>query len=204
MRRSVCALLAATVVMLALPSTVLAADVYHFRGKTASASFYTFDAASCIRTSVALNVYESRIKSAPGAGTETAWADVIIYHWNNCTSEESCSYGGANLSDGDFQVRGNLASATLNTEIELFDCFTGVPQTVPFAITWTGVGEVESGRSHSSYHYPGYRYTSHSDGQSRYAAVSGSITIDGVNLIAGAESNGSLTSSRSGSVTIQK
>jgi hypothetical protein len=204
MKRYTCVLLVAAIVALSLPAAALAADAYHFRGKNAWADFYSYDVASCTGTSVWVSAYESRYKSGPGPGTETAWADISIYSWNDCTYEQTCAYGNVQLANGAFQVSGHLASATLNTTVELFDCSTGLPETVPVAITWTGEGEVSSAKSHNSYHYPGYRYTSRSQGQSRYAPASGSVTVDGVNLIAGAEGYGSLSSSTNGSVLVQK
>lgn len=204
MKRSTCALmLFAAAVLLALPSAALGAETYHFRGKTASASFYDFDPVSCTSTSVWVNVYENRYKAGPGPATGSSWFDVSIYSWNSCTYQEVCAYGGAPLADDALQFGGNLASATLNTTVQLSDCFTGEPENASVALTWTGDGDLVSTKSHSSYHYPGYRYMSQSQGQYRYSVVSGSVTVDGVNVIEGASSYGSLSSSNGGTVFIQ-
>jgi hypothetical protein len=204
MKRSTCALiLFAAAVALTLPSAAFGADTYHFRGKTASASFYDFDPGSCTSTSVWLNAYENRYKSEPGPATGTAWADISIYAWNDCTYQEVCAYGGVQLSNGALQFGGNLSSATLNTTVELADCFTGAPLSASISLTWTGEGELSSSRSNSSYHYPGYRYTSHSQGQYRYTVASGSVTVNGVNVIEGASSYSSLNSTNGGTVVIQ-
>lgn len=206
MKRYPCALvlLATAVMALTLPSTALAADVYHFRGKTAWAELYSFDPAGCISTSVWLFVAENRYQAAPGAPTNSAWVDLSIYQWNYCTYEFSCSYGSAALPDGAFRATGNLASATLNTTINVEDCFTGPARAVPVALTWTGEGEVTQTHSNTSYHFPGYRYRNRSNGQSRNAQVSGSVTVDGVNLAADASAYGYLTANSGGTVFIEK
>lgn len=206
MKRYTCALslLAAVVVAFALPSTAFAADIYHFRGANASAEFYSYDPATCMTTSVWVYVGESRSKTSPGPMTGIAWVDLSIYHYNYCTYETSCLYGSAALPDEAFRMIGNFASATLNTTVEVVECYTGAPQAVPVALTWTGEGDVAQVNNHTSYHFPGYRYTYRQHGQSRSAQVSGSVTVGGMNFTKGASAYGYLSSSNTGTVFINR
>jgi hypothetical protein len=205
MKRYTCvfALLAAVLTTLALPSTVLA-ETSHFRGKTANGDFYSFDPASCISTSVYTFATESRSQVSPGGGsTDGTSASISIYQYNDCTYEEvTCLYGAISPSSSEFNMAGNLASATLNATFEAYNCLTGATQPVSVAITWTGEGDVSRGNYHSSYSFGGYRSSYRSSGQFRYATLSGSVTFGGttLNLENDYYSYGSLSVSSGGTV----
>lgn len=180
MKKSACVvMLCAAVLALSLPSAALAADVSHFRGKSAVTDFYSFDPNTCITVSGYIFASENRYQDPPGPATPTASASVSFYQWNECTYETlACVSGSVTLPDG-FQVNGNLGSATLNTTIAGYDCLTGEPASVSVAVTWTGDGEATQNRYHSQYSYPGYRAMYRFNGQTRNATVSGSVTFGG-------------------------
>ena len=185
MKRYTCVLtlLAAVLTTLALPSTALAVTS-HFHGRTANGDFYSYDPASCISTSAYVFATESRSQVSGGAGSEGgASASISIYQYNECTYEDvTCLYGSISPTNSELNMAGNLASATLNATFEAFSCFTGATQPVSVAITWTGEGDVIRGMSHYSYNYSGYRYSYRSNGQSRYAPISGTMTFGGTTL----------------------
>jgi len=184
MKRYTCvfSLLAALLTTLALPSTALA-ETSHFRGKTAGGDFYSFDEASCISTSIYTFATESRSQVSGGGSTDGTSASISIYQWNDCTYEEvTCLYGSISPSNSEFNMAGNLASATLNATFQTYDCLTGATQPVSAAITWTGEGDISRGHSNSSYSYGGYRTSYRSNGQSRYATLGGSVTFGGTTL----------------------
>jgi hypothetical protein len=79
-------------------------------------------------------------------------------------------------------MAGNLSSATLNTTFEAFSCLSGSAQPVSVALTWTGEGDISRGTTHTSYSYGSYRYSYRSNGQSRYAPISGTVTFGGTTL----------------------
>ncbi|HKH43820.1 MAG TPA: hypothetical protein VKM72_04065 [Thermoanaerobaculia bacterium] len=185
MKRYTCvfALLAALLATLALPSAALA-ETSHFRGKTAYGDFYSFDPTGCISTSVYIFATESRSQVSPGGGSaDGTAASISIYQYNDCTYEEvACLYGSISPSNSEFNIAGNLASATLNATFEAYNCLTGAAQPVSAAMTWTGEGDVSRGSYHNSYSFGGYRYSYRSSGQSRFATLSGSVTFGGTTL----------------------
>lgn len=205
MKRYTCVftLLAAVLSSFVLPSTVRA-ETSHFRGKTAYGDFYSADPTGCISTSVYTFATESRSQvSAGGGSTSGTSASISIYQYNGCTDEElSCLYGSFSPSSSEFDMAGNLASATLNATFEVFDCLTGATQPLSVAITWTSAGDVARGTSHYSYSYGGDRYSYRSSGQSRYATLSGSVTFGGTTLSLenGYYSYGSLSISNGGTI----
>jgi hypothetical protein len=185
MKRFTCVLtlLAAVLAVLVLPSTALAADVYHFRGKTAAMEFYSLDPTGCITTSVTVFATESRYQNPPGSPTSGSVGDVSIYQWNSCTYEDLiCATGTFALPDGAFNMAGNLASASLNATGEAYDYCSGTTRPITVAVTWTGDGEVIRGNSHSSYHYPGSHVSYRSSGQTSDATGGGSLTLGGAPL----------------------
>jgi hypothetical protein len=185
MKRYTCVLtlIAAALAALVLPSTALAVENYHFRGKTAWGNSYSIDATGCISTSVYFFATEDRFQDPPGPPADSAAASIGIFQWNECTYETlTCLYASVALPNDAFSLANNLASATLNTTLQAYNCSTGDTQPVSVAITWTGEGDVFRGNSHSSYHYPGYRVSYRSNGQSRSATPSGSVTFGGTTL----------------------
>lgn len=190
---------------LATPSAA-APEKTQFRGSTATADVYQFDEASCISTAAYIFVTESRYKYSSASSTESAYASVSLSQYNDCTSTEPvCVYGSVELPNGAFDIHGNLQSATLNTTINGYDCYTGEPAAIAVNLTWTGDGDVFNGRSNSSYSYPGYRFSYRSQGQNRYATVSGSVSSGGVTLNPASSATytyvfGNLTDAHSGSM----
>jgi hypothetical protein len=202
MKRSTCALplLAAVVAVLVLPSIALAADVYHFRGKTASAEFFSVDPTGCISTSVTVYANESRSLNQQGPSVSSAWADVSIYQFDSCTwTDLICAYGSAALPAGSLNVANNLASGSLQATLETYDYCNGTSQPATFAVNWTGVGEAVRGRQSYSYHYPGYHTSYHQNGLSSNATATGSLTFGGT-AVPLENGNGYLSSASSGSV----
>jgi hypothetical protein len=185
MKRSTCILplLAAVLAVLVLPSTAFAADVYHFRGKTASMEFYSVDPTGCITTSVTVFGTESRYQNPPGGSTNYAVGDVSIYQFNSCTWEDLiCASGSFALPNGAFDIAGNLASASLSATADAYDYCNDTYQPITVAVTWTGVGEIGRGNTRSTYHYPGYHASYRQNGQSRDATGSGSLTVGSTSL----------------------
>jgi hypothetical protein len=173
-------MLCAAVLPLSLPSAAQAIEIYQTRGKTAVVEFYSFDPATCISTSGYIFATESRTRVAPGSPTSLATATVNFFQSNECTWEAlTCVIGSVPLEEGDFQVIGNLGSATLNATVEGYDCLTGNTGTVGVAINWTGEGDMNQGHSQSSYSYQGFRSRYSFNGQSRAATVNGTFTYGG-------------------------
>jgi hypothetical protein len=203
MKRFTCALtlLAAVLALLVLPSTAQAAEISFFRGKTAVVEFYSTDPTGCLVTSVTVFAYENRYFSPPAPHDNNAGADVTIHLFNTCTWEQmACGAGSFDLPDGAFNFNGFLASATLNATGKVHDFCTGTDRPITVALTWTGEGEIVSGRSHSSTHSPGYHVSYRQSGQQRDATVAGSMTLEGTPLSLGT-GLGYFTKTNNGTIT---
>jgi len=202
MRKNTCALtlLAAALTMSVLPAAARA-EVSHFRGETAWLNTYSYDATSCISSSMYVFATESRANGQPGPSTGGASASFSLYRYNECTGQDvTCASGTVALPNGAFDVSGNLASATLDTTLEIYDYCNNTTHPVTLDLTWTGDGQVFQGRVHQSFHYPDYRETYRSHGKSSYAAVSGSLTFDGTSLSLG-DGYGYMSVVNSGTIT---
>jgi hypothetical protein len=201
MKRFTCALILLGLAVLVLPSAVQAAEVSFFRGKTASVEFYSIDPDGCLVSSVTTFVNESRNSSPAGAQESEAWADATVHRFNRCTGEQIiCGMASFEVPDGAFKVANPLASATLNVEGAFYDFCGGTDRSITVALTWSGEGDLSSGRSHSSFRSPGYHVSYRQSGQEREATVTGSMIVDGVPLSLD-NGDGYLANTRNGTIT---
>lgn len=177
---------------------------YHYRGNSAYASATTTD--GCITTWINVSFAESRYQNPPGS--PDAGATVLVYvsqfDWCQYTSLLD-AFGESVLPQSAFEINGSLQSAHLSTTIQAFDSSSGTAIPIVVDLTWNGTGSPT--RSHYSNwaRYPTYSYRSRSNGEYRYADVSGSIAAGTLSLaIVPGMSWGELYSSSSGTVAITR
>jgi hypothetical protein len=194
-----------TVLSFSLPAMAATSENFQFKGQSASASFYQSD--ECSSTGVSVWAADSVSRSAPGAPTSEKAANVSYWNSNWCTGKYSYGYGYApNVT---FTANNQLSSASLKGTFKVDEYSSENPEsttskTVDVALNWTGTGEISRGMSHSRYQWMGGMSNYRSVGSYRTADVSGSVTMDGKNLIANLSGFGDLNSSSSGSVQITK
>lgn len=184
-----------TVLSLSLPAVAATTIRYQFKGQSAYANFYQYD--ECNSTYVSVSTFTSRTKDGTGAPTAQMGADLYYYSNNYCTGTYASGYGSS--PNANFTIDNQLNSAILNGTFLTYDYSSNTTKTASVALTWTGVGDTFRGRSHSHYQGPDYMSHYRSVGSSRDAQVSGSVTVDGINLIPNLSGYGSLNSSNSGS-----
>jgi len=182
-----------------VPVLAATATKYQFKGQNASASFYQSD--DCSYTDVSVYGFDSVTKSGPGAPISQTGAYFYYSNYNYCTGTQS--YGDG-FSENVTFTSNKLNSATLNGTFTVYDYYSGASKTATVNLTWTGTGDTYRGKSQSRYQGPGYTSSYRFNGSSRDAQVSGSVTLDGTNLIANLTSYGSLSTSSSGSLEIIK
>lgn len=184
-------------------SAVFAADVnhyrYQFKGKSAYASFQFSDASGCIWTSMYIYASEDVTRSSSFDRFSRAYLGASLHVVDRCDGWRtiSSSYGEQALEPGMLAFKGNLGGATIAAEVALEDRVTSAIQNVEIKLTWTGIGEAWTGRTHETSQGGGYRYTSRYVGSSRDAEANGTVLLDGVTLPAGT-AYASLSNSRSG------
>ncbi|WP_250122357.1 hypothetical protein [Chroococcidiopsis sp. CCMEE 29] len=183
-----------TALSLSLPAIAATTNKFHVKGQNVSANFYQYD--DCNSTNVYVSAYNNITKDSPGAPTEQLGAYLDYYNYNYCTG--TYSYVSGSSSSANFTIDNRLDSATLNGTFTLYDYSSRTPKTADVALTWKGVGDTSSGKSNYTYQTPTSTIRSRSNGESRDAEVSGSITLDGTNLITNTSNYGYLSSSKSG------
>ncbi len=187
-----------TILSLSLPAVASTTNKFQVKGQTANAYFYQSD--DCNYTSVGVFASDNVTKNSPGAPTSQKGAYLYYSNYNFCNGESS--YGDGFSPNVTFSSNNSLNSATLNGAIAINDYSSGTTKTVDVALTWTGTGDTYRGNSHSHNQGPGFTSNYRYVGSYRDAQVSGSVTLDGKNLIANLTSYASLNSSNSGSIEI--
>jgi hypothetical protein len=174
-------------VTLVLPYRSAAApgQTFHFRftGLTANAFFDSFQ--GCVETSVSVQAFTNRLKVVGGRPETTPSAFVSVFQFDNCSFTVLLSaFGFADLPAGAFHIKQNLASATLNTSLDVFDSVSSTTFPVDVSVSWTGSGGLTVSRFHSIFRTPGFRENFISTGASRAATASGSVTALGTDFTA--------------------
>ena len=184
-----------TVLSLSLPA-VAATTRSQVKGENAYASFYQYD--DCSYSSVYVDAYTNVTKSGPGAPISQMDTYLSYYNYNYCTGTGSSGYGSS--PNATFKIDNNLNSATLNGTFTVYDYESGTTKTAEVALTWTGTGYKSSGKSDYTYQTPTSITRYRSNGDSRDAQVSGSVTVDGTNIVPNLPGYGYLNSSKNGTV----
>jgi hypothetical protein len=191
---------ALTLVSLSIPVLAATTEKYKVKGESASAYFYQSD--DCNSTFVGISAYNDIAKDAPGAPTSQKQASAYYSNYNYCTGGGSFAYGS--VTDPNFTMSNSLRSATLNSTITVYDSNSGTSKNLDVALTWTGTGDTYRGHNSSHYQGPGYTSNYRYAGSYRDAEVSGSVTLDGTNIITNLSNDATLGSYNNGSVTITR
>lgn len=196
------AAIVASLTLLSLTAPAFAAPTvqYQFRGETASAYFSQSD--GCNSAYVDVYSFDNVTKDAPGAPTSQKEAYLYYSNYNYCTGVGS--YGAGSSKDATFTIGNSLQSASLSGTFALFDYSTAVNRTAAVDLSWVATGDTYRGNSHYHYQGSGYRAISRSVGSSRDASVTGTVNVDGINLIANLPSFATLSSSNNGFLNITR
>ena len=163
-------------------SAASAGGVFKSRGKGASAIFSSVDASGCVFTDVFVNPNEGFFQAPPGPGGTSSGVLLAISQYDACAGVQLLAAEGfAPLGDPDFQVFGNLESATLNATVNVFDFVTGTSFDVFVSLTWTATGPVNRQSSHSHFDSPGCKVNSRFIGSFRGAVATGSVSDGSTN-----------------------
>jgi hypothetical protein len=160
---------------------------YTSRGNGADSIWVTStDETGCISTYTNVGVGDTVAHTQPGAPAEYigAWVGIYTYDWCQGIWPTNMN-GNVMLSDGQFTIDKKLNQATLNATIPVYDEQTGITKYLDVNLTWTGIGDIERINNTVTINEPGFKYTSHLNGQFRQARVSGSISDGTTNYTAG-------------------
>lgn len=197
-----------------------AVEKYRVKDGSVGASFYSVEPSGvpgCDNvTYVYVSGYESTAKyhTSPGKPNESEYASTFltVYQYDSCNYFPSTYIDCFGNADN-LQIDRNLNSATLETTLSTTPdyssyCYDYVNYTdtvqMSVNLNWVGVGETARSNSHYNYHFPGLSYHVQSNGVSRDAEASGTVS-DGVsNFTPNVSGYASLGRFNSGSVTIYK
>jgi hypothetical protein len=186
-----------------LPVSLLAGDNYNFRGSTADAYFSSTDSSGCMFTDVYIFASAERLHDPPGPPTPSATASVSIYQYDSCSGVQlMAAYGGATLPKEDLRMATQLNSATLNTNIAVFDYVSGNTLNVSLDLNWTATGAPVNQKDHYHLRAPGFVQNVQYSGTFRPAQASGSVSDGVTNFTPNSALYGDLASVKSGSVTV--
>ncbi|HEX5838051.1 MAG TPA: hypothetical protein VFY26_09470 [Anaerolineales bacterium] len=177
---SIACILVVYIAAFILQGPAFAGGIFKFRGEGASAIFTSVDGSGCVWTDVYLNPNEGVFQSPPGKGTLSSGVYMYITQYDVCTDTQLlAAEGSASLADSDFQVFGNLSSATLDAVVTLYDYVSGTYFDVFVDLTWTGTGSINRQSSNSHFSSPGCKFHSRFNGSFRPAVATGTVS-DGV------------------------
>lgn len=181
--------------------------VFTFKGHSADASLVTFGSDGCTQTSWSLTAAESVSRSNPGTVTSGKSAFVMVSQFNVCTGTDMLEASGC-ASAVDFQFA-NLDSASLNTTIPALDFISNLPVMVAVNLSWQGFGGTTVEIDSTHFFSPGFISSSHFIGSTRGAIVTGSVSFGETSFVSpnsggGSGMSGDLSSTRSGSITVNR
>jgi hypothetical protein len=134
-------------------------------------------------------VRENVTRSTDGGKWETSSADVTVATFNiNISCDFTEQHLQGEVSDSVIHEQDEGASATVTGSVDLFDVFTGAyGGTVDISLAFTANSDPRKTTQTLRFVDPGTKSTLRTAGTFTWADVSGSIVLDGVNLLSGAE-----------------
>ena len=188
--------------------TLAAAEKIQLRGIGVTGdAFFTTD--NCIYTFVLFAAEERRDSTAAGKHT---FAEVYYWRQDRCHQDDQGypiyllnAHNRVEIPDRDFSVKNNLTSATLNTIIPVIDTVPEPDQTLNLVIhmKWTANGKQERYHNNDRSTYGNITVISHSNSIYQPVSASGSVSLNGVNLIKGqALSTSPIAKSSSVTITV--
>jgi hypothetical protein len=207
MKRFLCLIcLTATLVLGLVPAAALAeTEMFHLRGKTATATWQIEEPGGCISTWVDVFLFEDRVQSSEAPRETNPWAAVLVERYDRCQYLYLAEVTGfVPLSADNYSFGGAARSAHLGVAFEGWDYIANGPIPITVDLDWEAVGEAVQTSSGGRWSYPHYRSTFRSRGTSRDAVATGSVLLGTANVTPGASAEARVGSNQSGSVTIYK
>ena len=177
-----------------------------YRGLEGYATFSQSD--ECTYSFTTVYAIEEMTQSGPGGPASTAYTAVFLNSWDGCTGRSVGGYGW----DTGAAIRGSaVQSLTTQATIPMTICSSGPPDWLPACVSqtllvdlaWAANGELAShGQSTRHSSSPFMTVHSRSVGSLTTADVTGTLLLDGMNLLATVTwGAGGLSRTREGEIT---
>jgi hypothetical protein len=176
-------MLALVLAVFSQSSSALAADVYKFKGYSASSYFYSIDDSGCIATGGTVFVFENISHSPPGPGGYETDVLIDFFQQDICTGTLLMSASNrAPAEIIEFDVAGNLDSVTLQAIVPMFDYGNNIAFDLTVDLTWTGTSSIGHQNSQYKETFEGCHYSLKNNSAFRYAEASGTVSDGTMNF----------------------
>jgi len=168
-------------------SSDAAVEQMQYRGEMAQLALFQQNEITCengasglLDTSVAIELFFDGVRSSLG-NTETGSLMLFFSEYSSCTG---ASQDFLALEEPTEYTQNGVQSAHFADSYELVDVYTEEPMgTLTLDVLLTGIGQTHHVNSHSEWSCGNFDYQSHSNGVFRQAAASGTVDLDGRELI---------------------
>ena len=204
------ALAVVMVLILSMPVSVLAGQVFRSERTGAYAQWIMYDESTGIYTEVYIHGHEAKYHNPPGRPQTEQYIGIQIVqyqYWWYASITEVWYWG--NIPAGCLSVDQRLGNASLVVQgLQAwkwdYETWETIPVTLDLNISWTATGPLTRDRYHWHYRSPhmnvNYRYS----GKSRQATAQGSVCHDGTNIILGASDWSGIFSAKDGQVVVNR
>lgn len=175
-------------------------DQRQFKGENVYAYFYQLE--GCNSISVSVSAFSNMLKIEPGTPEFKKEARVTYYNYDLCAGQLVTYAEGSSL-DANFQLDNGLNSAVVQGIFTITDR-AGNTKTAQVNLTLTGSGDIYRGPSNFQSNEAGQLKVINSFGAYRVANTSGSVNIDGQNVIANIAGSAYLQISNDGKLVLTK
>lgn len=182
-----------------------AAERVQFRGKIATLGFFERIEVTCedgsagvVDTSISLQLFSNGVRSSMGNSDERAIM-LFFSHFSSCTGTSREFIG---FEEPEEYRQQRVQSASFAHSFDMVDVFTDEPiGTLTLDVELRGIGPTHRINEHTRSKSGNFTFHSHVNGASRQAVASGTVDLDGVELI-DSDQFGSLADIHSGDMTI--
>jgi len=158
-----------------------------YRGQTATLALFHETEISCeggssglLDTSLTMELYEDGVDSGYGYSEEPA---ILLFfsQYSTCTG---ISRDFVAFDEPAQYTQQHVQSASFADSFEMIDEYTGEPiGTLTFDVLLTGIGQTNHSNTHTSWTSGDFTFETHFNGSSREATATGTVNLDGVELI---------------------
>ena len=181
------ALLAGGLISTQSASSGAAVERMQYRGEIAQLALFQQTEITCedgasglLDTSVAIELFSDGVRSSLG-NTETRALMLFFSEFSSCTG---ASRDFLALEEPAEYTQNRVQSASFADSFELTDVFTGEPMgTLILDVQLTGIGKADHINTHSTSTSGDFEFRSHVSGVAREATASGTVNLDGRELI---------------------
>ena len=189
----------------ASPTNLGVPGVWQLQYTTTTGSAFFSYVDGCIHTNMSVFFSEEVFHSPPAVkDKQTSISLGYLDRRDSCTSTLLLSFVPSTPTAVEFEVAGDLASASLNATIPGTDRVSGGALAVTVDVTWTGDRSID--RDHEQLNHTdeqtGARTISIRDDARREAVASGSLRLDGASFVLGQSHTADLFTASQWSMTI--